>query len=134
MFKDLDHIGYVVRSILESVVGFSKHLGVIWSRKVYRDIQQEVNVTFITQGIGKTLIELVEPIGNDSPVKRFLDKTSGGLHHLCYTVDRLNESLNFYRNCGCLIVKEPEFAKAFKGRRVAWIMTPEMLLIELLEL
>ncbi len=77
-------------------------------------------------------MELVEPASEKSPVRAFLEK-GGGLHHLCYEVQDCEESLRHLRNCGAMIVSRAKPAVAFEGRRIAWALTAEKLLIELLE-
>ena len=77
-------------------------------------------------------IELVEPAGEDSPVLRFLEQ-GGGLHHVCYEVADLEEQLVEFRSRGAVIARRPKPAVAFGGRRIAWVITAEKLLVELLE-
>jgi len=74
----------------------------------------------------------VEPVDERSPVNAFL-KRGGGMHHLCYEIQDLDEQLQLSRTTGCLIVRRPAPAAAFEGRRIAWVITPERLLIEYLE-
>ena len=57
----------------------------------------------------------------------------GGLHHLCYLVEDLETSLTRLRAKGCLITSPPKPAVAFEGRRVAFLVTRERQLVELLE-
>jgi len=57
----------------------------------------------------------------------------GGLHHICYEVDSLDSQVRASRAAGCLVVKNPLPAVAFGGRRIAWVYTPEKLLVEYLE-
>ena len=78
-------------------------------------------------------IELVEPAGENSPVRRFLEASNGGMHHLCYEVAELEESVRAARASGSLLVRPPKPAVAFENRRIAWILTPQRLLIEYLE-
>ena len=79
MIKKIDHIGIAVRSIAES-------------RKLYEALG--LAVSFIEDvpidGVrvamiecGETLIELLEPLSEDSPVAKFLEKRGPGIHHLC---------------------------------------------------
>ena len=77
-------------------------------------------------------MELVEPAGLQSPVRAFLDK-GGGLHHFCYEVEDCEAAISSMRSRGSMIVKRPNPAVAFQGRRIAWVLTSEKLLIELLE-
>ncbi len=64
---------------------------------------------------------------------RFLEEHEGGLHHLCYEVADLEQELADFRLRGAVIAKRPKPAAAFAGRRIAWLITAEKLLVELLE-
>jgi methylmalonyl-CoA/ethylmalonyl-CoA epimerase len=90
-------------------------------------------VTFLkSQRAGDPLWELVEPADEQSPVKSFAAK-GGGLHHVCYVVDNLDQAITGARALGALIAREATPAVAFGGRRIAWIYTKNRLLIEYLE-
>ena len=60
-------------------------------------------------------------------------KKGGGLHHLCYEVEDCEKALAAMRQRSAMIVRRPQPAVAFAGRRIAWMLTAEKLLIELLE-
>jgi methylmalonyl-CoA/ethylmalonyl-CoA epimerase len=62
-----------------------------------------------------------------------LKKNGPGLHHLCYEVNMLEDALADLRSKGALLAKPPKPAVAFEGRRIAWLLTGEKLLLELLE-
>lgn len=83
MIKKVDHIGIAVRSIEES-------------RKLYEALG--LSVSFIEDvpidGVrvamiecGETHIELLEPLSDDSPVAKFLEKRGPGIHHVCLGSD-----------------------------------------------
>jgi catechol 2,3-dioxygenase-like lactoylglutathione lyase family enzyme len=76
---------------------------------------------------------LVQPLGESSPVFRFLRDKGAGLHHVCYEVDNIEEYLAKMRLQGAVIAKRPKPATAFGGRRIAWVITSERFVIELLE-
>ncbi|SRR5713226_2299717 len=127
------HVGFVVASINEMGPSFAKSLGTEWSGEIIHDPLQEARVTFLRCGSPETpAVELVEPAGENSPLHKFLSR-GGGLHHVCYEVDLLEEQLERSRSAGCLVVRKPLPAVAFGGRRIAWIYTSEKLLIEYLE-
>ncbi len=129
----LHHIGFVVNSIRESAESFARSLGATWDGNIIFDPIQKVRVTFLHGAHGHdSLIELVEPGGPDSPVSRFLN-AGGGLHHLCYEVDHLEQHLRFCKSTGTVVIRRPVPAVAFGGRRIAWALTKEKLLIEFLE-
>ena len=97
------------------------------------DPRQNVRVTFLhTSGENDASIELVEPVDESSPIVAFLKK-GGGLHHVCYEVDSLEEQSERSRAARAVPVKPPQPAVAFGGRRICWFYTAERLLIEYLE-
>jgi len=129
----LHHFGFVVRDVREGAEAFKATLGATWDGVVYSDPLQGVKVTFITTRAGDAAIELVEPDGPRSPVLRFLMQTGGGFHHVCYEVEDLDRQLTVFQSRGLPIISRPKPAVAFAGRRIAWVLTEENLLLELLE-
>jgi methylmalonyl-CoA/ethylmalonyl-CoA epimerase len=127
------HIGFVVSSIELTIESFERSLGAAWDGKIFEDPLQGVKVAFLSTGSGDVEIELVEPAGEGSPVSRFLSKSGGGLHHLCYMVDNLDLHLSEMRRLRATIVRKPQPAVAFAGRRIAWVITAEKLLLEFIE-
>jgi methylmalonyl-CoA/ethylmalonyl-CoA epimerase len=129
----LHHIGFVLASIEKSGESFASSLGATWDGNIVFDPLQKVRVTFLKGAHeSDSLIELVEPVGEDSPVTRFLTR-GGGLHHLCYEVNDLEGHLEFCSSVGNTIIRPPVPAVAFGGRRIAWAVTRKRLLVEYLE-
>jgi methylmalonyl-CoA/ethylmalonyl-CoA epimerase len=127
------HVGFVVKSIANSVNGFAAILRAEWDEQVFHDPKQGVRVTFLKSAeAADPLLELVEPADQESPVQSFAAK-GGGLHHVCYVVEKLEDALTRARSLGALIAREPMPAVAFGGRRIGWIYTKDRLLIEYLE-
>lgn len=129
----LHHIGFVVAEIRSSIQGFCASIGAVWNGSIYEDPKQKVKVAFLTTRPSQGQIELVEPATDDSPVTKFLRERGGGLHHLCYEVQDLERAVAAFKLKGLVIAKRPLPAVAFDGRRIAWVVTPEKLLLELLE-
>lgn len=129
----LHHVGFVVSSIQDSMPGFLRSLAATWDGVIFDDPLQNVRVAFLRTGPADAQIELVEPAGEDAPVQRFLRERSGGLHHLCYEVDDIEGQLKRMRAERAMIARRPKPAVAFGGRRIAWVITAEKLLVELLE-
>lgn len=79
MIKKVDHIGIAVRSIEESRKLYET-LGL--SVRFIEDVPAEgVRVAMIE--CGETHIELLEPLSEDSPIAKFLEKRGPGIHHVC---------------------------------------------------
>ena len=129
----LHHIGFVVSDIASAMPGFLQSMAATWDSQIFADPNQKVKVAFLSTRPGDAQVELVEPDGPDSPVLRFLKEKGGGLHHACYEVADLEQELSDFRDRGAFVVKRPKPAVAFQGRRIAWVMTYEGFLIELLE-
>ena len=128
------HAGFVVASIeacLEHFmlsVGAARHTEIIW------DTIQRVKVVFLLpERPGEPCIELVEPVGEKSPVLRFLQQ-GGGLHHICYEVADIAGQLEHMLTVGATLIRRPRPALAFGNRQIAWVLTAEKLLIEYLEM
>jgi len=132
--QTLHHIGFVVASIGEAAERMTRLLRGAWDGKVVHDPCQAVRVTFLRQNSpGDPLLELVEPVSDDSHIGAFIKRHGAGLHHVCYEVDSLDEQLAASRAAGALIAREPLPATAFDGRRIAWVYTRDRLLLEYLE-
>jgi methylmalonyl-CoA/ethylmalonyl-CoA epimerase len=129
----LHHVGFVVAELRMGTEAFVASLGATWDGMIYQDPLQKVRVAFLTTRAGDAQIELVAPDGPDSPVRRFLEENGGGLHHLCYEVDDLEKQMTDMKSRGALTMRRPKPAVAFEGRRIAWMLTREKLLVELLE-
>lgn len=129
----LHHVGFVVDSIDRRAERFAASISGSWNGRIVDDPIQEVRVTFIKQACdGQPLIELVEPVGLTSRAGAFL-RRGGGLHHLCYEAESIEEELAASRAQGDRVLQQPVPAAAFGGRRIAWVFTRDNLLIEYLE-
>lgn len=129
----LHHVGFVVADMASAMEGFLRSLNASWDRQIWEDPLQRVKVAFLTTRPGEPQIELVEPVGDRSPVRKFLVEKGGGLHHCCYETDDLGAELRAFRSRRAILVRPPQPAVAFDGRRIAWLLTQENLLVELLE-
>ncbi len=78
------------------------------------------------------MIELIAPLGNDTPIDRVIAK-GGGAYHTCYEVENLDAAVEALRSKKCILVGEPVPAVAFANRRIAWLFTPTNQLVELVE-
>lgn len=129
----LHHMGFVVADIATAMPAFVRSMAAEWDGKIFEDPLQRAKVAFLTTRAGDAQIELVQPVGNDSPVRRFLEEKGGGMHHLCFEVGDVEAELAAFRSRGAAIASRPKPAVAFGGRRIAWVITTEKFLVELLE-
>lgn len=129
----LHHVGFVVADITASISAFATSLGASWDGSIFEDKHQRVRVAFLITRCSDPRFELVAPADESSPVINFLEKSGGGLHHVCYEVPDLEQALLKFKSRKATLAKRPLPAVAFNGRRIAWILTREKLLVELLE-
>jgi methylmalonyl-CoA/ethylmalonyl-CoA epimerase len=129
----LHHVGYVVSSIAESIERWQTAVSPISTSETFDDPIQRARVIFLDlPPDGGVKLELIEPLGSDSPVAKF-DQKGGGLHHLCFEVDDVEEQIRKMRVLKAMLIRQPKPAVAFGGRRIAWMQTRERLLVEYLE-
>ena len=126
------HVAYTTESIdkkaaeLTALFGFRPVIGPMI------DETQKVRAVFLDMGNG-ALMELLEPHGEKSPVLGHLKK-GGGIYHTCYEVDDIDATLTRLRDAGdVFVLSDPVPAPAFGGRRIAFFLTSDRDLIELLE-
>ena len=84
MIGRLNHVAIAVRDIAKASEVYRNTLGATVSAVVPQPAHG-VNTVFIT--LPNTKIELLEPLGEGSPIHKFLEKNpDGGIHHVCYEV------------------------------------------------
>jgi methylmalonyl-CoA/ethylmalonyl-CoA epimerase len=114
--RRLDHIGIAVSSI-EDALGIYRALGLSESGRE-EVASQGVITAFLP--LGNTRLELLQPIGPDSPIAKFLAKRGPGIHHLCFAVDDLDDALEDLKSRGFRMVNESPVPGA-DGKRVAFL-------------
>lgn len=128
----LHHVGIVVPSIEKHREFYTTVLHYQERTAVIHDAVQTAFVQFFVLGGADHYIELVAPDGGSSK----LVKASGKglpLNHLCYSCDNMTKAIEHLRNSGCFVIQEPVPAVAFDGRPIAWLMTPDRMLLEIVE-
>jgi methylmalonyl-CoA/ethylmalonyl-CoA epimerase len=85
MIGRLNHVAIAVRDLAKATAVYRDSLGAEVSDPLPQP-EHGVTVVFIT--LPNTKIELLEPLGDASPIAKFLEKSpDGGIHHVCYEVD-----------------------------------------------
>jgi len=138
----LNHIGLVVQNIAEYTEVF-KTLGLDEVTQPETDPIQKVAASFVTAGKGQDVhIELLEPLGDNSPIANFLKERGPGLHHLCFEVDDIDRVTNELLEKGFQMVCAPVdcigYDRTFKREysqpsKVAFFLLSNKILIELLQ-
>ena len=99
--------------------------------------QQELiehGVTLVFVQLANTKIELLHPLGANSPIRSFLERNpAGGIHHVCYEVDDISEAANFLQEKGAKILGDGKPKIGAHGKPVLFLHPKEFFgtLIEL---
>ena len=102
----LNHVGVATPSIEASIATYRDLLGATEIGAPFDLPAQGVRVCFVDTP--NSQIELIEPLGPDSPIVKFLDKNPlGGQHHLCYEVPDIHEAKAWFEGKGARILGEP---------------------------
>jgi len=129
----LHHIGILVSDIAPAAERFAKRFGYTIDSPVIEDPQQTALVQFLRLGRADHWTELVSPNGEGSVLRGALERRKGGVHHVCYEVDEIEAACKQLRSQAMAMVAAPAPAVAFDGRRIAWFMDRDQLLVELVE-
>ena len=86
----IEHLGIAVDSI-DKAAPFWRHILSISHRTTENVIEQGVVTDIYDTGQGK--VELLEALGEDSPIAKFLDKRGPGIHHVCFEVIDINSAI-----------------------------------------
>lgn len=91
MIKKIDHIAIAVQDLESALETFCNVLGCAPGAATVEEVPSEkVRVAFIP--VGETKIELLQPLCQESPVSKFLEKNNGdGMHHIAFETDSIEE-------------------------------------------
>jgi methylmalonyl-CoA/ethylmalonyl-CoA epimerase len=85
MIGRLNHVAIAVKDLAAATAVYTKALGAVVTEPL---AQPEHGVTVVFVTLPNTKIEFLEPLGESSPIAKFLEKNpDGGIHHICYEVD-----------------------------------------------
>lgn len=130
--KGINHIAMVVEDIQEALSFWRDGLGLRVSH--VQDLPEENSrVAFLP--LGESEIELVQPIGGESGISRYLQKRGPGMHHLCLEVDDIQAALAVLRAQGVELINDLPVTGT-DGRQYAFIhpRSAEGVLLELYQL
>ena len=102
----LNHVGVATPSIEASVAHYRAVMGAEVVRAPFDLPAQGVRVCFVDTP--NCQIELIEPLGEDSPIRAFLEKNPlGGQHHVCFEVPDIHAAKAWFENKGARVLGEP---------------------------
>ena len=90
MFTRIDHIGVAVTDIDAALALYEASYDM---QLVHREVVQEQGVEAVLLDVGENHVELLAPLGPDTPVGKFLAKRGPGIHHVAYQVADIEAEL-----------------------------------------
>ena len=132
MIGKLNHVGVATPSIDESVKMYRDLLGATSITDKWAMPEQGVWVTFVN--LPNSQIELIEPYGETSPIRAFLEKNpKGGQHHVCFEVENIYAARDDMKAKGATVLGEPRIGA--HGTPVIFVHPKNMggVLVELME-
>jgi methylmalonyl-CoA/ethylmalonyl-CoA epimerase len=119
MIGRLNHVAIVVPDLTAAASLYRNALGAVVSAP---QPLPDHGVTVVFVELPNTKIELLEPLGADSPVRGFLDRNpSGGMHHVCYEVDDLLAARDRLREHGSRVLGDGEPKTGAHGKPVLFL-------------
>lgn len=134
MIGRLNHVGVATPSIEASVALYRDMLGAGHAHEPFDLPAQGVRVCFVD--LPNSQIELIEPLGEDSPIHGFLSKNpKGGQHHLCFEVEDIIAARDELRAKGATILGTGEPRIGAHGTPILFVHPKDMggVLVELME-
>jgi len=127
------HVGVAVRDMRAAIPVYKNLFGYEVTSGPFSDPIQNVSVCFLSRGNGDPAVEIVAPLGPNSPIDRIL-KSGGGIYHICYEVPEIRAAIEHLTERGSFLIRGPVPAVAFAMREIAWLFTNEAdLLVELVQ-
>src|SRR3954453_20562806 len=117
MFDRIDHIG-VATDDLDGALALYE--GTFSMPLAHRETVESQGVEAALLDVGDGHVELLRPLGPETPVGKYLDKKGPGLHHVAYAVDDIDVTLGKLRDAGVELI-DSEARVGIRNSRVAFL-------------
>ncbi|MFL6799299.1 MAG: methylmalonyl-CoA epimerase [Xanthobacteraceae bacterium] len=119
MIGRLNHVAIAVHDIAKAAEVYRQTLGADVSEPVPQP-NHGVRTAFVT--LPNTMIELLEPLGDSSPIAKFLERNpDGGMHHLCYEVADIDAAREQLEKAGARVLGDGEPKMGAHGKAVLFL-------------
>jgi methylmalonyl-CoA/ethylmalonyl-CoA epimerase len=119
MLGRLNHVAIAVPDLAKAAASYRDTLG---AKVDEPQALPEHGVTVVFIDVGNTKIELLEPLGEASPIAAFLEKNpSGGMHHVCYEVEDIVAARDRLKAAGARVLGDGEPKTGAHGKPVLFL-------------
>jgi methylmalonyl-CoA/ethylmalonyl-CoA epimerase len=115
--RNVHHIGIAVDDLDASMLVYEELFG---ARLEHRESVEDQGVEAASLRVGESRIELLAPLGSDTPVGRFLAKRGPGMHHVAFEVEDVGRELTRLRAEGAQLIDDTPRRGLF-GLQVAFV-------------
>jgi methylmalonyl-CoA epimerase len=105
MIKQISHLGVAVENIETAREFYRSILGLESSEPI---ANEDATMLGSLVEVGNTVIELLQPVGNEGVMAKFLAKRGEGFHHICYEVDDIRAEVESLKAKGMDVLGEPK--------------------------
>jgi methylmalonyl-CoA/ethylmalonyl-CoA epimerase len=117
MFTRVDHVGVAVEDLDAALALYERDYAMTL---VHREVVSAQGVEAVLLDVGENHVELLAPLGSDTPVGKFLAKRGPGMHHVAYQVADIEAALASLREAGLRLIDETP-RDGIRGSRVAFL-------------
>jgi methylmalonyl-CoA epimerase len=117
MFSRIDHIGVAVEDLEAELAKYERTYEMTL---VHRETVTEQGVEAVLLDVGENHVELLRPLGPDTPVGKFLAKKGPGLHHVAYQTTDIAAALEALKAAGTRLIDETP-RTGIRGSQVAFL-------------
>ncbi len=103
MFGRIDHVGIAVADLDEALDLYTSVYGL---ELAHRETVREQGVDAALLDVGENHVELLAPLGDDTPVGKFLAKRGPGMHHVAYQTSDIEATLRMLKHAGLRLIDE----------------------------
>ena len=114
----IDHVGIATKSIEEATV-FWKALGLV-TESDHVNHEQGVRIRMLEGGPNSPKVELLEPLGPETPVGKFISKRGEGIQQIAFTVDDISVAILRLIETGCRMIND-EPLEGVGGKLIAFV-------------
>jgi len=119
MLGRLNHVAVAVPDLSKGAEVYRAMLGATVSEP---QVEPEHGVTVVFVELPNTKIELLEPLGENSPIRSFLEKNpSGGIHHICYEVADIYDARDKLKAAGARVLGDGTPKTGAHGKPVLFL-------------
>jgi methylmalonyl-CoA/ethylmalonyl-CoA epimerase len=127
----IDHICIAVKDIEEGIAYWGRVFGYKQMTRMVVNSLQKVKVVFLIKKKSLT-IKLIEPLEDNQSLVNFVNR-GGGVHHICFKCDNMDEELKELKNKGLITLVPPQPGEAFNNHNIAFLLARYGLNIELID-